>query len=224
LIKAACRAGVPEDALQLLSNGEKVNLSPSLGGIHYLMINFSLKGNTEGVLAAFALCKKLPQPPNTRTYHILIRECIDNNLLDEAMNFATSAKEQNITLNRVTYNTLMNGLRKRGQAQKILDLKQEMDQFSVEINETTIKFVSLAHIMLGETEKAIHAFIQYPELNTNLDGFLQKYLELIQEDETHLKIVLDLFTALTGKIVLQKDLDSMPVLLKNIKTNLHLNM
>jgi len=113
---------------------------------------------------------------------------------------------------------------KEGKLKKILDLKQEMDQFSVEINETTIKFVSLAHIMLGETEKAIHAFIQYPELNTNLDGFLQKYLELIQEDETHLKIVLDLFTALTGKIVLQKDLDSMPVLLKNIKTNLHLNM
>ncbi len=41
LLKAGCRAGVPEKALQQLKDHEQIPLC--IGGCHYVMVNFALK-------------------------------------------------------------------------------------------------------------------------------------------------------------------------------------
>jgi len=193
-IKAACRAGIPEQALSMLKNCDQLKIFPTLGGMHYLMINFSLKKDTSSVLETFQVTKWRQLKPTTRTYHILIRECVDNNLIQEALKLATESREHDIIPNRVTYNILMNGCRKNNMPLEILQLRSEMNQYNIEINDTTVKFTVLAHMMLGDTDSAVKAFLSYADASdpAKLLDFSNKFLE----DEEQREWVVKLFQAL----------------------------
>jgi len=217
LIKAACRANIPEKALLLLQNVQRLRIFPTLGGIHYLMINFSLIKNTQSVLDTFQVAKARKIKPNTRTYHILIRECVDNNLIDEAMKFAQECSQANLILNRVAFNILMNGLRKNNRPTEMLQLRQQMNQHNLESNDTTVKFTSLAYMMLGDTQSAVQTFLSFPEIDTKYEEFCDKFLEIIQEDgvsESQKKLVTDLFSAVksSGKKLPQATEDNLAAL------------
>lgn len=155
LIKAACRAGIPEVALSLLKDVSEVKIWPTLGGIHYLMINFSLKNDTNSVMETYEVTKSRNLKPTQRTFHIIIRECVDHDLIEQAMKFAEEAKNMEIIPNRVTYNILMNGCRKFKRAEDILSLREQMNKHQIEINDTTVKFTVLAHLMLKDEQSAI---------------------------------------------------------------------
>eukprot|EP01118_Nematostelium_gracile_P001373 TRINITY_DN11409_c0_g1_i1.p1 TRINITY_DN11409_c0_g1~~TRINITY_DN11409_c0_g1_i1.p1 ORF type:complete len:439 (+),score=104.40 TRINITY_DN11409_c0_g1_i1:112-1428(+) len=195
LVKAACRAGVPEKALELLKDVEHVRIFPTLGGIHYLMINFSLKKDSKAVMDTFQVTKTRHLVPSARTYHILIRECVDSGNVDAAMKYAKDCQKQNIVPNRVTYNILMNGLRKQNKAQEILELRQQMDENKIEINDTTVKFTALAHMILGQVSQAVDTFFSYPDIQTKLAEFSEKFF--VAEDTTpeEQKLVRDFFQA-----------------------------
>jgi len=198
LIKAACRAEAAEDALQMLQDIDKVRIWPTLGGVHYLMINFSLKKNTQAVIDTYEVTKVRRLKPVQRTFHILIRECVDNNLVDEAMRFAQECASHEIVPNRVTYNILMNGCRKFGKADDILALREEMNKNNVEINETTVKFTVLAHLMKSNVDAAVTEFQAH---TFELQKFCDKFLEGIVEDsmEVQLPLVSTLFESLQAR-------------------------
>jgi len=186
-LKAACRAGVPDQVLTLLSDLQNVRLFPTLGGMHYLMINFSLKQNHEAVFKSFELCKLRSLMPNQRTYHIIIRECVDTNRVDEALQFAKQAEKEHVLPNRVTFNILMNGCRRARKAKELLQLRLKMDENKIEINDTTVKFTSLAYMMLGDTDAAVKAFSQYQQANVDLNSFCNKFLELVAEEKENVE-------------------------------------
>jgi pentatricopeptide repeat protein len=196
LIKAACRAGAPEKALNLLKDMDHTRMFPTLGGVHYLMINFSLLKKTEAVLETFDIAKERGLKPTQRTFHILIRECVDNDRIDDAMKFAEESKHTDIVPNRVTYNILMNGCRKFNKPKEILQLRDQMNEHNIEINDTTVKFTALAHMMLGNSDMAVKAFKEYPELDTKMEDFCEKFFEVTSEDIAQKKCVSDLFAAL----------------------------
>jgi pentatricopeptide repeat protein len=199
-IKAACRAEEPEKALAILRALDKVRIWPTLGGIHYLMINFSLKKDTQAVKDTFAAAMKRNLKPNVRTYQIIIRECVDNNLIDDALIYFQECEKANIVPNRVTYNILMNGLRKAERPKEILSIREKMDKFGLEINETTVKFTSLAYMMLNDANKAVAEFLKFPELNKNMEQFCSKFFEVTEEpNPVQKKCVVDLFDALAAK-------------------------
>ena len=75
------------------------------------------------------------------------------------MKFAEESKSMEIIPNRVTYNILMNGCRKFKRAQDILNLRDQMDKNNIEINDTTVKFTVIAHMILGNQELAISVSI-----------------------------------------------------------------
>jgi pentatricopeptide repeat protein len=197
-IKAACRAGLPEKALKILKATDKVRIWPTLGGIHYLMINFSLKKDTSSVKETFEVAKKRNLKPNMRTYQILIRECVDNNLIDDAVKFCNECEDQGIIPNRVTYNILMNGLRKANRAKDILSFREKMDKNGLEINDTTVKFTSIAYMMLSDVPRAITEFLNYPEVKEKLTDFSMKFFEVAEENDVdQKKCVVALFDALS---------------------------
>jgi pentatricopeptide repeat protein len=201
LLKAGCRAEIPSRVLQLLKNKE-LEIIPTLGGIHYLMINFSLKNDSKSVMESFQVAQDLNLKPNQRSYHILIRECVDHDLIDEALNFAAQCKTAKIVPNRVTYNILMNGCRKANKPQAILQLRDEMNQHGIEINDTTVKFTALAHMMLGDVPQAVEAFLSFPELDTKMTEFANKFFEITEEDlPQQKKSVVQLFDALKANNV-----------------------
>jgi len=204
LIKAACRANVPEEALQLLQNLRDVRLWPTIAGIHYLMINFSLKKNTKGVLDSFEVSKLRKLEPNTRTFHILIRECVDNSLIKEAIDFANQAKQKNIPLNRVTYNILMNGYRKTDNPEGILKLRSEMNSNKIDINDTTVKFTTLAYMMLNQQENAIEEFLKFPDLNKQGE-IVNKFKEVIEENPAQKELIENFFQSLKEKNIIKKE-------------------
>ena len=193
-IKAACRAGAAEQALKSLKDVQDFRLFPTLGGIHYLMINFSLqKGQTANVISAFGLCEARDITPTTRTYHILIRECVDNGLLDDAMVFAKASTDRQIAPSRVAFNILMNGCRQAGKYEQILEYRDQMKKFNLEINDTTVKFTVVAHLMMGNFDAAFKEFKSYPDLDTKLSSFCSRFLELLPDHEAELT---QLFTKL----------------------------
>lgn len=199
-IKAACRAGTPEKALELLqTNDEHLRIWPTLGGIHYLMINFSLRRDTKSVVDTFHLTKLRQLKPTQRTYHILIRECVDHDLMADAMRYAEECKQENIVPNRVTYNILMNGCRKFNMPNEILELRSQMDVNEVEINDTTVKFTALAHMMLGNKTAAVKAFMEYPQLETKLAEFCDKFFEVTDDSTIQKRCVVELFGLLKAK-------------------------
>jgi len=183
LIKAACRAGIPERALKLLGDVDNIRLWPTLGGIHYLMISFSLKKDTKSVMQAYEYTKARMLKPTNRTYHILIRECVDNEMVEEAVKFAEECKSNDIIPNRVTYNILMNGCRKINRPKDILSLRIQMNEYNIEINDTTVKFTTLAHMMLGDTDSAVNEFLSYKEIHTKMEEFSNKFFEVTSESE-----------------------------------------
>jgi len=196
LIKAACRANVPERALEMLQDVARIRIWPTLGGIHYLMINFSLRKNTRAVIDTYEVTKLRHLKPTQRTYHILIRECVDNNLMEEAMHYANECIENQIVPNRVAYNILMNGCRKENNPKKILSLRQEMDKNQVEINDTTVKFTVLAHMMLGNPETALKEFTTlhgHPDFK--LERYCNKFFDVVKEEnsEAQARLVDQLF-------------------------------
>jgi len=200
LIKAACRAGIPERALTLLANEEnEISLWPTLGGIHYLMISFSLKKDTKRVMQTYEFTKTQKIRPTTRTYHILIRECVDNDLIDDAMRFSEESKINRIVPNRVTFNILMNGCRKFQKAKEILSLRKQMNEHKIDINDTTVKFTALAYMMLNDIDAAVKEFLDYPELNTKMEEFSLKFFEVMEESLTQKKCVIGLFAALKSR-------------------------
>jgi len=182
MIKAACRAGVPERALFYLRNVDHVRLWPTLGGLHYLMISFSLRHDTRAVLETFELTKLRQLRPTIRTFHILIRECVDHALIEEALQFAEEARSLSIVPNRVTYNILMNGCRKSNRPQQMLRLRAEMDQHHVELNETTVKFTVVAHLMLGQMQNAVTEFLSYAQSEQKMIDFVEKLFEVSEEE------------------------------------------
>jgi len=201
LLKAACRAGIPELALDLLKDTSEVPIFPTLGGIHYLMINFSLKNDTKAVVETYEVTRKRDLKPTQRTFHILIRECVDHDLIDEAMKFAEECKTLEIVPNRVTYNILMNGCRKYQRARDILELRQQMNDYKIEINDTTVKFTVLAHMMLDNTNAALTEFMKYPEIDVKLDEFCNKFFEVTEESNDQKRLVVNLFNALKSNRV-----------------------
>lgn len=201
LIKSACRLNVPEQALELIRNPH-YNLWPTLSGVHYLMINFSQKRDSARVLEAFQIIKLRNLTPNSKTYHILIRECADNGSFEHAVKLAEECKDQNIIPNRVTYNILMNGFRKTKNADKILALRSEMDQHEMELNDTTAKFTALAYLMKGESEKSVESFLEAPSIqkDNQLEAFCNKLIETGKEDLYFKNLVLDLLEKVQKKI------------------------
>eukprot|EP01116_Phalansterium_solitarium_P012677 TRINITY_DN2917_c0_g1_i1.p1 TRINITY_DN2917_c0_g1~~TRINITY_DN2917_c0_g1_i1.p1 ORF type:complete len:510 (-),score=67.46 TRINITY_DN2917_c0_g1_i1:269-1798(-) len=203
LIKAACRAGVPEKALKLLRNMREVRFWPTLGGIHYLMINFSLKKDTESVLSTFEATRERHLKPNVRTYHILIRECVDNQQIEQALQFAADCKAHSISPNRVMYNILMNGCRKANKPSEILALRAEMDSQSIELNDTTVKFTILAYLMLSDVPRAVAQFVEFTAAEPSaVDSFGDKFVdELSAEPDAldHVGHVRTLFDALRAR-------------------------
>lgn len=201
LIKAACRAGVPERALQLLTNVRDVRLWPTLGGMHYLMINFSLKQDTASVLSTLEATRARRLKPTVRTYHILIRECVDHGHIDRALSLAAQCKAEQLAPNRVMYNILMNGCRKAHKAAELLALRAEMDEQRLDLNETTVKFTVLAHLMLADVPSAVAEFQAFAPTPHAALPFAEKFLEIADEPEPvqHVEYVRTLFTALHEK-------------------------
>ncbi len=198
-IKAACRAGEPKKALKILNATDKLRLWPTLGGIHYLMINFSLNKQTPFVKEAFLAAKKRMLKPNMRTYQIIIRECVDNNLIDDALKYLNMCEAEGIVPNRVTYNILMNGLRKANRPKEILAIRERMDKHGLEINDTTVKFTSLAYMMLADVKSAVSEFLKYPDIKDKPLQFCEKFFEVTAEPNVEQKkCVLDLFDAVTA--------------------------
>jgi len=192
-IKAACRAGSQEKALRLL-NMDAYKIVPTLGGMHYLMISFSLNQQTSSVLQTFETIKNLVLKPNARTYHILIRECVDKGLIERALEYADHCRQSGMVPNRVTYNILMNGCRKLNLPERMLQFRNEMTAHGIEINDSTCKFVAIAHMMTGDLEAAVRAFLEYPEREAKLNEYCNKFLEVASEGQKDL--VIQLFTAL----------------------------
>ena len=87
--------------------------------------------------------------------------------MDDALKYIDECEASKIEPNRVTYNIVMNGLRQAGKPKEILELRQKMDNHKLEINDTTIKFTSIAYMMLGQTEKAVQEFLSYDQLKVN---------------------------------------------------------
>ncbi len=197
LVKAACRANVPERIIELMKDVDHIRLWPTMGGIHYLMINFALQKNPEAVFEAYKAAQERKLEPNSRTYHILIRECIDLGRVEQALTYAKECEAAGIIPHRVTFNILMNGCRKFNKPEQILELRQLMKNHSIETNYTTCKFTAIAYMMLKQEDKAVAAFLEYPELETKRGEYFQKVLEV--DDENQKKMVLDLFRVLQKK-------------------------
>eukprot|EP01117_Protostelium_nocturnum_P010841 TRINITY_DN390_c0_g1_i1.p1 TRINITY_DN390_c0_g1~~TRINITY_DN390_c0_g1_i1.p1 ORF type:complete len:426 (+),score=151.68 TRINITY_DN390_c0_g1_i1:186-1463(+) len=199
IIKAACKAGVPERGLGMLKQMKGTPSFPSAAGIQYLMINLSLKKNTEAVMNLYEFIKAENLKITPKIFHILIRDCVDNDLVKEAFLFAKEAKELGIEINRVCYNILMNGCRKHNMADEIIQLRTEMEKNQIEMNDTTVKFTSLAYMMLGKLDQATESFLEYKSLkNVTLEEFAKKFLDP-SESEVYRQHATDLFAALKSK-------------------------
>lgn len=197
LIKAACRAGVSEKALALLKDVDNIRVWPTLGGIHYLMINFALKKDNKALFETLEVAKKRDLHPTTKTFHILIRECVDNGLIDEAMKVMDECFAAGLQPNRTSYNILMNGLRKLGKSKEMLSLRAKMDAHNVEINDTTVKFTTLAYMMERDPVHALQEFNKFPELTSRMEELCEKFFEITAEaNESQKKVVVDLFDAI----------------------------
>ena len=68
----------------------------------------------------------------------------------------------------------MNGCRRTKKAKELLELRMKMDLHKIEINDTTVKFTALAHMMLGDTESAVKAFMQFHEAVKKKKKFSKK--------------------------------------------------
>jgi len=132
------------------------------------------------------------------------------------MKFARECEESNIVPNRVTFNILMNGCRKFNMAKEILHLRDQMNTHNIEINDTTVKFTALAYMMLGESENAVKAFNEFPELHTKLEDFCSKFFEVTEEDNIEQKkCVVNLFKAVEMTMKLP---DSIKVKIRALET------
>jgi len=194
IVKASCKAGIPNDGLEVLSALiEHEQYWPSTAGVQYLMINLSLNKETEAVMKAYNICKKKGFKMTPKTFHIVIRECIENGMIDEAFMFAEEAKEMGVEMNRVIYNILMNGCRTHELPEKIIQLREEMDNQNIEINDSTIKFTSLAYLAMNKKEEAVQSFQQYEKLGMTLEEFCAKFIVDETEDATQKEHVKQLF-------------------------------
>eukprot|EP01116_Phalansterium_solitarium_P013446 TRINITY_DN3080_c1_g1_i2.p1 TRINITY_DN3080_c1_g1~~TRINITY_DN3080_c1_g1_i2.p1 ORF type:complete len:532 (-),score=145.61 TRINITY_DN3080_c1_g1_i2:478-1923(-) len=195
VVKAACRTSVPERAYTLFAEGR---IRPTLGGVHYLMIHFSIKNNTPLILKIFDIARRHGMRPNVNTFHILIRACVNHNMIDQALKFAAECMTANIRPNRVVFNLLMKGCYKANQPYQILNLREQMDdQCRMEINDTTVKFTVMAYIMLDRTEKALEELLSYASGDvTKLEDVCLKFFEMSDGDNIEHFHLLALFHAL----------------------------
>ena len=75
-------------------------------------------------------------------------------------------------------------------------MREQMNEQNIEINDTTVKFTALAHMMLGDTASAVKAFHEFPELQTKLEDFCSKFFEVTEEEDVAQKQhVVELFRA-----------------------------
>ncbi|PRP81639.1 hypothetical protein PROFUN_01146 [Planoprotostelium fungivorum] len=195
IIKAACKAGLPMDGLEVLTAlSEHEKYWPSTAGVQYLMISLSLNKQTEAVMKTYELIKKKGFKVTPKTFHIIIRECVDNGLVDEALMFVNEAQEMGVEMNRVAYNILMNGCRKNGLPERVIELRKIMEEHNIEINDSTVKFTALAHIMMANPDEAVKSFREYEKLGITLEEFGNKFFDAAEE-EGQQSFVGDLFKA-----------------------------
>jgi len=76
----------------------------------------------------------------------------------------------------------MNGYRKTDNPQGILDLRTEMTNNQIDINDTTVKFTTLAYMMLNKLDNAIEEFLKFPDVNNQGDKFFNKFRKVIDEN------------------------------------------
>jgi pentatricopeptide repeat protein len=99
--------------------------------------------------------------PTSQSYHILIRECVDNNLLDEALQYFNDCIEiEKLVPERVSFNVLMNACRKQNRPQDVLMLRSLMRLFSIKINDSTVKFTIIAEVVLEVSTTKIEILLE----------------------------------------------------------------
>lgn len=167
LIKACCRAHAPHRGLDAVLRHRVLGTgTPSLKGLHYLMINFAINGDLPSLFKTLETLRGSGLEPNSRTYHIIIRACVDNGDVFHAVELLLDAKENRISLERGTYNVCMNGIIKelrelpgdgaREEKGRCLEeVKKLMDCAFIEPNGSTLALMVEGYMLLSDTAHAM---------------------------------------------------------------------
>ncbi|KAF0852803.1 mitochondrial pentatricopeptide repeat (PPR) protein [Andalucia godoyi] len=93
LIKACCRADMPDTALSAIRHAQDLCLgSPSLKGVHYLMVYYAIRKDLSALRSMLdSLQGEWHLSPTARTYHILVRAHADAGELMEAVGLLKQA-------------------------------------------------------------------------------------------------------------------------------------
>jgi pentatricopeptide repeat protein len=135
------------------------------------MINFAINGDLPSLFKTLETLRVSGLDPNSRTYHIIIRACVDNGDVFHAVQLLLDAKENRISLERGTYNVCMNGIikelrevsaeRDREEKGRCLEqVKRLMDDAFIEPNGSTLALMVEGYMLLADTGRAMETLAE----------------------------------------------------------------
>eukprot|EP01028_Stygiella_incarcerata_P001256 TRINITY_DN1203_c0_g1_i2.p1 TRINITY_DN1203_c0_g1~~TRINITY_DN1203_c0_g1_i2.p1 ORF type:complete len:270 (-),score=53.20 TRINITY_DN1203_c0_g1_i2:424-1233(-) len=181
-VKACCRVGEPSKALDAFMDPRKHHVGiPSLKGLHYLMINFAIRGDLESMFRSVESAQSCGLKPNSRTYHISIRACVDRGFIRESVDLLNRALSENLTIERGTFNVVMNGCRVHSMPDDVLQIYDRFVASQLPENVSTLALVAEAHMLKDNLEGTIEILARLVEhfdipddLGERVVSFLEK--------------------------------------------------
>eukprot|EP00033_Pygsuia_biforma_P002542 GCRY01002813.1.p1 GENE.GCRY01002813.1~~GCRY01002813.1.p1 ORF type:complete len:426 (+),score=87.64 GCRY01002813.1:131-1408(+) len=157
-VKASCRCKVPEKGLAAMATPALYGLSPSRKSYHFMMVRLSVEKNLNAVFTAFNLMEKIGMEITNQTFHVVIRACCDNDFVDGAEHFLSLCERAGHSVERGTYNVVMNAMMKANRASRLLKLFGHMLARGVAPNEGSFLLCTRAHLHLGDIDQALRTF------------------------------------------------------------------
>ncbi len=91
---------------------------------------------------------------NHKTYHLIIREFVENDELDIAFEWLQDAQQEEVQLGTATYNMLLYELIRRRRGNEAIELAEKMAGIGCKPNKSTKQFCIAALIQTNAVDKA----------------------------------------------------------------------
>lgn len=137
-------------------------MRPTRKAAHYAMVKLSLDRNLTGVEKMWNTLERYYITPTAQTYHVIVRACCDNDNLDRALHHYERSIDQNIKLERGTYNILMkacyeDAVQPVERLKLMFELYKEMVERGIEPNEGTLMLLAQGYVRVGDIDDSLEA-------------------------------------------------------------------
>eukprot|EP00033_Pygsuia_biforma_P000835 GCRY01000971.1.p1 GENE.GCRY01000971.1~~GCRY01000971.1.p1 ORF type:complete len:430 (+),score=72.98 GCRY01000971.1:91-1380(+) len=167
-VKAICRCGGAVKCFSAMMNPEVFGITPTRKCFQFLMVKLSLERNVDLVLKAFEVMKSKGIDPSPQSYHVVIRACVDNDRVETAHSFLSQCENEGITVERGTYNVVMNGFMSKQDSSQVLAIYKHMLSREVLPNSGTLMLVTRAFLHQDNVDLALRSFADLVEMHQDL--------------------------------------------------------